>query len=247
MENILLVIPIFLIAGLVKGVAGFGLPTISIALLALFRPVPEAIALMLVPSLATNLWQAFAGGTLRQVAPRIGVFLGCSAIAAFLAAGQLGRADALLLSGLLGVCLMASSAVALAAPNLPAPAAATEALLAPPIGLVSGAIAGFTGSYLVPAAPWLQAIRLPREQFVQGFGLGVVLVNGALAAGLTGGGMLPAELGLASCLGLVPAFAGMEAGRRLRLRLNEVAFRRVVQAALGVLGLWLLARAVLAG
>ena len=50
MDNILLlVIPVFLIAGLVKGVAGFGLPTVSIALLALFRPLPEAMALMLVP------------------------------------------------------------------------------------------------------------------------------------------------------------------------------------------------------
>jgi uncharacterized membrane protein YfcA len=110
------------------------------------------------------------------------------------------------------------------------------------MGVVSGALAGFTGSYLVPAAPWLQAIRLPREQFVQGFGLGVVLVNGAIAAGLAGSGMLPAELGLASLVGLLPAFAGMEAGRRLRRRLNEAAFRRVVQVALGVLGVWLAVR-----
>lgn len=243
MDNLLLlVIPVFLIAGLVKGVAGFGLPTVSIALLALFRPLPDAMALMLVPSLATNLWQALAGGTLHQVAPRIGVFLACSALAAFLAAGHLARADALLLSGLLGVCLMASAAVALATPDLPAPGRITETWLGPPMGLASGAIAGLTGSYLVPAAPWLQAIRLPREQFVQGFGLGVVLVNGAMAAGLAGGGMLPAELGLASCLGLLPAFAGMAAGRRLRLRLNEVAFRRVVQMALAALGAWLVAR-----
>ncbi len=243
MDNLLLlVIPVFLIAGLVKGVAGFGLPTVSIALLALFRPLPDAMALMLVPSLATNLWQALAGGTLHQVAPRIGVFLACSAFAAFLAAGHLARADALLLSGLLGVCLMASAAVALATPDLPAPGRITETWLGPPMGLASGAIAGLTGSYLVPAAPWLQAIRLPREQFVQGFGLGVVLVNGAMAAGLAGGGMLPAELGLASCLGLLPAFVGMAAGRRLRLRLNEVAFRRVVQMALAALGAWLVAR-----
>lgn len=242
MAEILLILPVFLVAGLVKGVAGFGLPTVSIALLALFRPLPEAIALMLVPSLATNVWQAVAGGTLRMVAPRIGVFLGCSALAAFLAAGQLARADAALLSGVLGLCLVASSSLALAAPSLPAPAPRAERWLAPPMGLASGALAGFTGSFLVPAAPWLQAIRLPRDQFVQGFGLGVVLVNGAIAAGLAGSGLLPAELGLASLIGLVPAFAGMEAGRRLRRRLNEAAFRRVVQVALGLLGAWLAMR-----
>lgn len=245
MAEILLILPIFLIAGLVKGVAGFGLPTVSIALLALFRPLPEAMALMLVPSLATNVWQAMAGSTLRQVAPRIGAFLLCSALAAFLAAGQLARADAALLSGLLGLCLVGSATLALAAPRLPAPAPHTEAWLGPPMGIASGVIAGLTGSYLVPAAPWLQAIRLPRDQFVQGFGLGVVMVNGAMAAGLAGGGMLPVDLGLASLAGLVPALLGMEAGRRLRQGLNEAAFRTVVQVALGLLGAWLAARALL--
>ena len=123
-----------------------------------------------------------------------------------------------------------------------APSRRAERWLAPPIGAVSGAIAGLTGSFLVPAAPWLQAIRLPREQFVQGFGLSVVLVNGALAAGLAGAGLLQFELGVASIAGLVPAFAGMALGRRLRLRLDEAAFRRVVQAALGLLGAWLAMR-----
>ncbi len=243
MADLLLILPIFLIAGLVKGIAGFGLPTVSIALLALFRPLPEAMALMLVPSLATNVWQAFAGGQLRAVAPRIGVFLACAAVATFAAAGQIARTDALLLSGALGVILVASSALALAAPRLPAPSPATERWLGPTMGLVSGAIAGLTGSFLVPAAPWLQAIRLPREQFVQGFGLGVVLVNGALAVALAGGGLLPVGIGLLSLMGLLPAFAGMEAGRRLRDRLDEAAFRRVVQVALGLLGAWLALRA----
>jgi uncharacterized membrane protein YfcA len=239
MADLPLILLVFLIAGVVKGVAGFGLPTVSIALLALFRPLPEAMALMLVPSLATNLWQAFAGGQLRLVAPRIGGFLACAALACFAAAGQIARADALLLSGALGLILMASAALALAAPRLPAPSPAAERWLGPPMGAVSGAIAGLTGSFLVPAAPWLQAIRLPREQFVQGFGLGVVLVNGALAAALSTGGLLPAGLGLASLAGVVPAFAGMAAGRRLRGRLHEAAFRRVVQVALGGLGAWL--------
>ncbi|WP_137127477.1 sulfite exporter TauE/SafE family protein [Roseomonas sp. HF4] len=233
---------IFLIAGVVKGVAGFGLPTVSIALLALLRPLPEAMALMLLPSLATNIWQAFAGGTLRLVAPRIGAFLLCAVAATYVAAGLLARADTALLSGLLGLLLVASSTLALAAPTLPAPSRRVERWLAPPMGAVSGAIAGLTGSFLVPAAPWLQAIRLPREQFIQGFGLGVVLVNAALAAGLAGAGLLPTELGVASLAGLAPAFAGMALGRRLRQRLDEGAFRRVVQVALGLLGAWLAVR-----
>lgn len=152
---------------------------------------------------------------------------------------MLARSDARVLAGLLGVLLVASSALALAAPRLPAPRAGTEAWLSPAMGAISGAIAGLTGSFLMPAAPWMQAIRLPREQFVQGFGFGVVVVTLALAAGLNGAGLLPTELGLASLAGLLPAFIGMALGRRLRLRLSEERFRRAVQVALGALGIFL--------
>ena len=61
----LLVSAIFALGGLVKGVAGFGLPTVGLGLLALSRPLPEAMALMLLPTIATNIWQALAGGALR--------------------------------------------------------------------------------------------------------------------------------------------------------------------------------------
>ncbi|HEX4329959.1 MAG TPA: sulfite exporter TauE/SafE family protein, partial [Burkholderiales bacterium] len=52
-----LVAAVFLLAGLVKGVIGLGLPTLSMALLALWMPPVEAAALLIVPSLVTNLWQ----------------------------------------------------------------------------------------------------------------------------------------------------------------------------------------------
>ncbi|HYF07963.1 MAG TPA: sulfite exporter TauE/SafE family protein [Acetobacteraceae bacterium] len=243
MPDTLLVLAIFLLAGLVKGIAGFGLPTVSLALLALTRPLPEAMALMLAPALFTNIWQAFAGAALRPAIRRLWSFLILAGIGCYLAAGQLARADARTLSGLLGLVLMASTALALGAPRLPAPGRRMEAVLSPVMGAVSGAIAGLTGSFIVPAGPWMQAIRMTREEFVQGFGIGVVIVTLALAAALGGAGLLPAELGLASLAGLVPAFLGMEAGRRIRARLSEERFRRVVQIALGALGLWLAVRA----
>ena len=58
----------FLLAGLVKGVIGLGLPTISLALLTAALGLPQAMALLLVPSFVTNLWQAVAGGKGRAAA-----------------------------------------------------------------------------------------------------------------------------------------------------------------------------------
>ena len=53
----LLFVAIFLLAGLVKGVIGMGLPTVAMGLLALVLPPAEAAAIVVVPSLVTNVWQ----------------------------------------------------------------------------------------------------------------------------------------------------------------------------------------------
>src|SRR5205085_5682601 len=71
----------FLLAGLVKGVIGMGLPTVAMGLLALALPPAEAAAILVVPSLVTNVWQLLAGPRFGALARRLwpmmaGVVLG---------------------------------------------------------------------------------------------------------------------------------------------------------------------------
>jgi hypothetical protein len=66
-EFLLAIFLIFLLGGLVKGIAGIGLPTVAIALMAIFIGLKEGIALMVVPTLASNIWQALAGGRLAEI------------------------------------------------------------------------------------------------------------------------------------------------------------------------------------
>lgn len=242
LADALLVAGIFLLGGLVKGVAGFGLPTISLGLLALTRPLPEAMPLVLLPTITTNIWQALAGGALKSALRRLWGFLLAAAVGTLGAAGMLSRADAAVLAGILGVVLVLSSAMALLGPNWPVPSPGKERVLSPVMGGLSGVLAGLTGSFMVPAAPWLAALRLPPDVFVQGFGLGAVVATLCLALALAGQGLLPPGLGLASCAVLVPAFLGMTAGRWLRQGMREATFRRVVQLCLLVLGCYLAVR-----
>src|SRR5256885_1571642 len=51
----------FLLGGLVKGVIGVGLPTVAIGLLSLVIMPAQAAALLIAPTLATNVWQAAMG------------------------------------------------------------------------------------------------------------------------------------------------------------------------------------------
>lgn len=245
LADALLVAAIFALGGLVKGVAGFGLPSLGIGLLALTRPLPEAIALMLLPTLATNAWQAFAGGALRPVLRRLRGFLPAAALGTLAGAFLLGVVSSRTASGVLGGLLTTSAALALFGPAWPIPSAARERWLAPLMGLLSGVGAGLTGSFVVPAVPFLAALRLGRDELVQAFGLGAVISTAVLAATLAGQRLLPPGLGLASAAVLVPTFAGMATGRRVRGALSDAWFRRVVQSGLLLLGGYLVARAAL--
>src|SRR3546814_8273912 len=99
-----------------------------------------------------------------------------------------------------------------------------------------------TGSFVLPAVPFLQALGLPRDRLVQAMGLTFLVATLSLAAGLGGRGLVPERLALLSVLAVLPALLGMEIGRRVRGRLSERLFRRVLFAALLLLGLWLLVK-----
>src|ERR1700745_3883952 len=68
LPHILLITGTFILAGLVKGVTGLGLPTVSMGLLGLAMSPVQAAGLLLVASLVTNLWQLFAGPPLPRSA-----------------------------------------------------------------------------------------------------------------------------------------------------------------------------------
>ena len=53
----------FVLAGFVKGVIGLGLPTVGMGLLAVVMTPAQAAALLVVPSFATNVWQAVGART----------------------------------------------------------------------------------------------------------------------------------------------------------------------------------------
>ena len=58
----------FMIAGFVKGVVGFGFPIIALIILTLSIGLLDALALVVIPTLITNLWQAFSGNFRADVA-----------------------------------------------------------------------------------------------------------------------------------------------------------------------------------
>lgn len=235
----------FLIAGAVKGVIGLGLPTVSLGLLTAALDLRTAMALLIVPSFVTNLWQAATGGNARAILARVWPFLVAATATVWLGALALTRVDASLLSGLLGALLALYAAVSLAGVRLAIPAR-REAWAGPLFGTVNGILTGMTGSFVVPGVMYLQAIGLPRDRLVQAMGMLFTASTVALAAALQGSDLLGAQLGLISAGAVIPAVAGMLTGQRLRRRLSEEKFRRTFFVAVLALGGAIIARAAYA-
>ncbi len=70
----------FLLAGFVKGAIGLGLPTVSMGLLAVTMPPGQAIAIVIVPAIVTNIWQTFGGPYLRDIMRRLWPLMAGTAI-----------------------------------------------------------------------------------------------------------------------------------------------------------------------
>jgi len=238
LPTLILVCLVFVLAGFTKGIIGLGLPTIAMGLLAVVLPPADAAALLILPSLITNVWQMLDGPYLGRLLRRLwplnaGVCLG-TWLGATLLAGIGGRHGGLAL----GLALIAYGISGLAALRLVVPRAA-EPVLGPIAGALTGGITAATGVFVIPAVPYLQAIGLHKNELVQELGLSFTVSTLALAAALAGVDAFTADLVLPSLLAVVVSLAGMRLGQAVRARLRPQAFRLCFFVGLLALGAYL--------
>jgi uncharacterized membrane protein YfcA len=226
---------VFLLAGFVKGVIGLGLPTIAVGLLSLAMPPAQAAAILIVPSVVTNIWQMFGPGLLpllrRLATMLVGICAGVWAGAGLLTGNGNGRA-----ATALGVALALYALSGLVSLRVSVPER-IEPWLSPLIGVATGFVTAATGIFVIPAVPYLQALGLEKDDLVQALGISFMVSTLALAASLASEGAFSSSVATESLLALVPALAGMGLGQLVRARISAALFRRCF--FLGLLGLGL--------
>jgi len=232
----------FLLAGTVKGVIGLGLPTVSLALLTATVGLTEAMALLIAPSLVTNVWQAVVGGHGRAILKRLWPFLATAGVTIWIGALALTRVDLALLSALLGSLIVVYAGLSLTRPHFTV-APRQEPWLGPLLGTTNGVFTGMTGSFVVPGVMYLQALGLPRDMLIQAMGILFLISTAALGIALGGNGLMTGEESILSFLAVAPALIGMVAGQKIRKRLSEERFRRVFFSGLLVVGAYIVVRA----
>lgn len=237
----LTVIAVFFLAGGVKGVTGMGLPTVAVSLLGLWMAPIEAAALLVVPSLATNVAQC-RGPHFRTLVSRLWPGWAAIAIVTVFAPGLGNSVPAESARTWLGAVLVGYGVWGLWRPRLP-DLSTRGRWLGAGVGLATGAVTALTAVFVIPWVPYLQSLRLGTDEMVQALGLSFTVASVALAirvqASLPGPGWSTSAL-LAIGVALVGSFAGMKAGELVRGRLAGATFQKalfLVFMALGVVNL----------
>lgn len=230
------IIATFFAAGIVKGVTGMGLPTVAMGVLgSLLSPVTAA-ALLLVPSLVTNVWQLLAGPRFSTLARRLWPMMVAIVFGTIMGSTLLASSHTDMTRVGLGIALVIYAAYTLLAKPFHV-AQRWEPWLSPVIGLATGLVTGATGVFVMPAVPYIQSLNLDRDDLVQALGLSFTISTIALAAGLLWNGAAPAGNLLTSTFAVVPALLGMAAGQVIRTRISPLLFRRLFLVFLLLLGL----------
>lgn len=235
---------VLIVAGLVKGMIGFGLPLVALSILTQFLPKEWALALMILPVVFSNLFIGFQGRlfvpSLRRFWPVIvavggGILLGASSL------GWLPQDGFLVLVGLVVIGFALAEQFHLVLPVPPR----HERSVGVAAGLFGGLLGGISTAYGPPLIMYLTALRLPKVEFVAAIGTIWSFAALVLIVAFNRSGILDGERFWWSLAACVPVGFGLWIGSRLRDRIPQEPFRRVVRLALLVLGANLLRRGLM--
>jgi uncharacterized protein len=242
-DTVLSAVAVVLVAAFLKGIVGFGFPTTSTTLLALFVDVKMAVALVIVPNIVMDGYQMLRRGQVLATARRLAPVLGAGVVGIVLGTKLLVMLPAWVATLVLGLFTLAFVALNVTSfsPRLDP---RWERPLGPLAGLTSGIVGGLTNTPGTVLIILFYALGFPKHEFVRSIALSfVVLKLAQLAAvshfGLMSWGLFGLSLGLTAV-----AWLGFYAGLLVQDRLDQRRFNRAVLIFLGATGLWLVIRSL---
>lgn len=232
-----------LFAGFVKGAVGFAMPMIMISAFGSFLPKETALALLILPTLVTNVAQAFRQGwraawdsvvTYRRHIAMVVVFL-------VISAQFVTRIPQAAMSALLGAPILAFALWQLAGRSLVLHLrhrARAEVVL----GIIGGLYGGISGVWGPPLIVYLLSVGAGKQETVRVQGVVFLIGAAALTGAHLTSGVLNADTLPLSAAMVVPATLGLWAGFRMHDRLDAARFRRWTLVLLALTGANLLRR-----
>lgn len=239
MENLIPVAIAFALGGILKGATGAGAPIVAVPLLAILYDVKFAVAVFVIPSLVSNIWQLWEFREKHLTARFSLSFAGAGAAGAVLGSFMLAALPSRSLMVLVAIGVFAYISSRFLWRNWKLGISAAKRI-AFPVGFCAGVLQGSTGVSAPLSITFLNSMRLERMQFVatiSSFFMATSVVQVVMLSNLQILGDREVYYG---CLALVPLIVFMPVGSMLIRYVSRVVFDRVIMAMLFVLAVKLM-------
>ncbi len=230
---LLLCVVAFLVAGTIKGVLGIGLPTTAMALLTLVMAPAEAMSVLVLPIIATNVIQYLTTPHRRETTRGYGWTATTLVATIFVTALFVSRVPDALLVTAIGVVMCLFAAHGLSGFTIPV---GTSRTWKAGVGVVAGVCGGLSAIWSPPIVMYLLSRRVTKDEFVSACGFLFLAGSVPLGAGLLISGVVTSRTFLLSAISLAVALASFRLGAALRARLASETFRKLVLMTYFVFG-----------
>ncbi len=218
-------------AGLVKGVTGMGLPLFATPILAGIFGARTAVVIMSIPSFVANVILAYEGRRILTAAREVWLVALSGAVGVVAGLLLLVRLDpnllALVIAGVVFLILACGDRVLGTDPKT-----VSTRLIGLLVGGFSGLIHGGTSISGPLLAGYLHARRVPAREFVASIAVILQVFSIVNVIGLWRLGLYDRTTVTTGLLSLIPSLLAFYLGIRVRDRLNNATFRKVISVLL---------------
>jgi len=232
--SIVLAILAVALGGIMKGAIGAGVPIIAAPALTMVFGVQTAVAILVVPNLLSNVWQAWAYRDKALSRRFLVLFAGGGMVGVVLGTYLLASLPQETLSLLVAFSVLGYIALRLAKPGWVL-GRATADRFSGVAGTLGGLLQGATGISAPASITYLNAMRLPREAFIGTVSIFFVAMTAAQIPALWSVGILTGERLAMGFVALGVVFVFMPLGTWLGRRTSPKVFDITMLVVLGVI------------
>lgn len=234
-STIIIAFGAFFVASFLKGLTGLGFSTLCLGFLAIFMDLKQAIPLVFLPSLSSNLMVMVDAGRFVEAFKRFWLLYLSALPGLGLGMVFLAHSRNEIPKGSLGAVMFLYGVWGFRGGNFRLSQSREKQLLLP-IGLTSGLVNGATGSQIMPIMPYLLSLNMGRDLFIQTINCSFTINTVILMAGLGTLGILTLPTIFLSIGGILPVAVGLYLGGRIRRKTTEEVYRKMVLALLIAIG-----------
>ena len=243
--NTLFVLTAVFLGCFVKGALGFGLPLIATPIMMFVLPLPEIVAILVLPIAIANLYQIWLNRAHWRILQKFWPLIAASTLIMLIGAPIMVFLDGNFLGILIGLMIFLHallSGLPLSLLQAPSLNPGTMQKMIVPAGVVSGLLGSLTSMYSFPSLQLMLMMRVPKDDLNLLLGAFLSLGYIALWIGILKTGFPVGNNLTLSSLMMFPAVAGQQVGHMARRNISEAAFRHFVHFALACAGLMLMVK-----